>query len=300
MERIKIIAIVGPTASGKSELGVLLSKKFGGEVISVDSRQIYRGLNIGTGKITRKEMDGIPHHLLDVVSPRHVYTAADFRKDAEQSIRYIVQKEKVPIMVGGTGFYFDALLGTISLPEVPPNQKLRKWLEKKSTAGLVALLGSLDKRRARDIDTKNRRRLIRAIEIAHSFGTIPKLHENSRTQKYDVLWIGVTHPPKKLRERIYKRLLMHLKQGMIAEARRLHAQGLSYTRMREFGLEYRYLADHLQGRLLRDELTLVLEAKIWQYAKRQLTWFKRNEEIHWFRPTELQKINRLVNAFLLS
>jgi len=298
MKRTKVIAIVGPTSSGKSALAVHLAKEFDSEIISADSRQVYRSLNIGTGKITKREMDKIPHYLLNVASPQHTYTAARYKKQATKIIQHIVRSKKVPIVVGGTGFYFDALFGAVSLPEVPPDKLLRKRLRANTTAELVAVLTDLDPRRAGEIDKHNRHRLIRAIEIASFLGKVPRPSRGRNL--YDVLWIGVTHPPKELRGRIHARLNARFQRGLIAEARKLHTQGLTYKRMRELGLEYRYLADYLQQLISKDALEQMLEVKIWQYAKRQMTWFRRNKEIHWFRPTELQKINRLVSAFLLS
>lgn len=296
-ERLKIIAIVGQTASGKSTLAVHLAKKLGGEIVSADSRQVYRGLNIGTGKMTKKEMQGVPHHLLDVVSPRRTYTAAQFKRDAERAIQSIVQKEKTPIVVGGTGFYFDVLFGAVVLASVPPNDALRKKLETKTTPQLGAMLQKLDKDRAATIDLHNRHRLVRAIEIAKNKSQISCANHPGKL-KYEVLWIGIKHPREILHERINERLLTRLRQGMVAEAKKLHAQGLSYKRMRELGLEYRYLADYLQNKLSREQLIKTLETKIWQYAKRQETWFKRNKMIRWFAPNETRKIEQAVDRLL--
>src|SRR3990167_3851819 len=171
----KIIVILGPTASGKSALAVKLAKKFNGEVISADSRQVYKGLNIGTGKITRKEMGGVPHYCLDVVSPKKIFTVADFKKCAEKAIEKIFAKNKTPIIVGGTGLYIQAVVDNITLPEVKPNWKLRKELEKKTTEEMFKMLKKLDPERAKTIDAKNPRRLIRAIKTAEALGKAPNL-----------------------------------------------------------------------------------------------------------------------------
>ncbi|HDO23680.1 MAG TPA: tRNA (adenosine(37)-N6)-dimethylallyltransferase MiaA, partial [bacterium] len=170
----KVIVILGPTASGKSEMAVKLAKKFNGEIISADSRQVYRGMDIGTGKITQKEMRGIPHHLLDVASPKKVFTVIDFKKRAEKAIKDIIKRGKISIICGGTGFYIQAITGGISIPEVKPNWKLRKQLEKKNAEQLFKMLKKLDPKRSKTIDAKNPRRLIRAIELAQSLGHFPR------------------------------------------------------------------------------------------------------------------------------
>src|SRR3989344_9637740 len=166
MKESRIIVIVGPNASGKSELGVKLAKKMNGEIISADSRQVYKGLDIGSGKITKKEMRGVRHHWLSVADPKKVFTALDFKKIAERAIYDIISRNKVPIIVGGTGFYIDAALGRVKLGGVSPNLKLRKKLGGKSATELLKILKKLDSKRAKTIEQKNPRRLIRAIEIA--------------------------------------------------------------------------------------------------------------------------------------
>lgn len=275
----RVIAIVGPTASGKSDLAVLLSQKISGEVISADSRQVYKGLDIGTGKITEHEMRGVPHHMLDIVHPKKTYTVAQFKKDAERTIDGIVARGKTPIICGGTGFYIDALLLGQEFPEVLPDKTLRQRLEKKTTEDLFTELKKIDPRRAKEIDNKNKVRLIRAIEIAKSLGKVPK---QKNSVPYGVTWIGIKPEPEELKKRIHDRLISRMKKGMVAEAKQLHEQGLSYKRMRELGLEYRYLADYLQNKISKEEMLEQLEKAINDYAKRQMTWFKRNTGIRWF------------------
>ena len=240
----KIIVILGPTASGKSALAVKLAKKINGEIISADSRQVYKGLNIGSGKITKKEMSGVHHHCLDIVSPKKVFTVADFKKCAEKAIEKIFAKNKTPIIIGGTGLYIQALVDNIVLPEVKPDWKLRKKLEKKTTEEMFRALEKLDPDRAKNIDAKNPRRLIRAIEIAKALGKVPNLE--TKRQSWETIQIGIKLSDKKLKENINKRLIYRLKKGMIAEAKKLHAQGLSWKRMDELGLEYKYLAKFLK------------------------------------------------------
>lgn len=295
MAKQKIICVVGPTASGKSALAVSLAKKFRGEIISADSRQVYKGLNIGTGKITKREMKGVPHHLLDVISPKKRFTAYDFVTLAGRTCSSILQKTGIPIIVGGTGFYIDALVGRVSLSGVPANKKLRAQLEKKSTGQLFERLKRLDPRRAAHIDTHNKRRLIRALEIASARISPPGRFNRKGC---GVLWIGLSPERDQLRKRINSRLKERLQRGMIAEAKRLRRAGLSYKRMDELGLEYRSLARHLQGKISRQELEAELQPAIWQYAKRQLTYWRRNKDIMWFSPSETKKIGRKVQKWL--
>lgn len=275
----KIIVILGPTASGKSALSVKIAKKRNGEIISADSRQVYKGLNIGTGKITKKEMRGVPHYCLDIVSPKKIFTVADFKKYAEKAIETIFAKNKTPIIVGGTGLYIQAVVDNIVLPEVKPDWKLRKKLEKKTTEKMFAMLKKLDPERAETIDAKNPRRLIRAIEIAKSLGKVPNLEASPPS--WEMVQIGIKLSDDKLKENINKRLVYRLKKGMIAEAKKLHSLGLSWKRMNELGLEYRYMAKFLKGEISKKEMTEKLKTEIWRYAKRQMTWFKKDRRIKW-------------------
>lgn len=280
MQKQKVIALVGPTASGKSSLGIYLAQKLGGEVISADSRQVYKGLDIGTGKVTKKEMAGVPHHLLSVVSPKKQFTADDFVKHSEKILKRLIYQTPTttPIVVGGTGFYVDTLLGRMSIPEVPPNPALRARLEKKSAEELFAMLQKADPARSQTIEPHNKRRLIRALEIAAALGTSPV---TAPVQKYDVLWIGINPTPEVLKKNIHTRLVARMKQGMVNEAKKLHKAGLSYKRMEDLGLEYRYLARLLQHKLTKEEFLEQLEREINKYAKRQWKWFKRNTDIRW-------------------
>ncbi len=292
----KVIVVLGPTASGKSDLAVEIARLIGGEVISADSRQVYRGLDIGSGKITKSEMRGIPHHLLDVANPKRQFSVGQYNRLATRVIRDILKRGKVPIICGGTGFYIDTLIGTTTIPEVPPNQELRKRLEKKSLEVLFKMLQKLDPRRAKDIDAKNPVRLIRAIEIAKAIGSVPVLE--TKPSKYNVLSIGISIDHDTLREKISTRLAKRIKKGMLAEGRRLHADGLSWRRMRALGLEYRSIADHLTGITTRLEMEKTIITESLQYAKRQMTWFKRNIEIKWFKPAEQVKVFKEVKKFL--
>jgi tRNA dimethylallyltransferase len=276
----KIIVIVGPTASGKSDLAVQIAKEKNGEVISADSRQVYKGLDIGTGKITKKEMKGVPHHLLDVASPKKVFSVADFKKLGQKAVDDILSRGKTPIIAGGTGFYIDALVYDMDIPEVPPNKSLREKLEKKPVEELFLKLQKLDPERAEEIDSKNKVRLVRALEIVDALGKIPKV---KKEEKYNLEWIGIDWDDEVLKERIHKRLLKRIKSGMIEEAKVLHKNGLSYKRMEQLGLEYRYLARFLKKEISKEEMISELEKQIWQYVRRQRMWFKRNKNIEWIK-----------------
>lgn len=289
MKKTKVLVIVGPTASGKSDLAIRLAKKLDGEVISADSRQVYKGLNIGSGKVTKSEMNGIPHHLLNVADPREVFSVAQYKKLAEPIVENIAKENKLPIIVGGTGFYIDALTGTTSLPEVGPNEKLRKRLEKLSAEELFKILKEKDPSRAKTIDAKNKVRLIRALEIIEALGKVPK-HEPTQSA-YQLVYIGLR--PLDIDERIKMRLEKRL-AGIIRESKLLHSKGLSYKRMDELGLEYRYAALYLQGKLDKDEMREKLNTEIHRYAKRQMTWFKRNKKIKWFTPEESSQIEKYI------
>jgi len=291
-ENNKIIVILGQTATGKSDLAVKLAsrlhskqvKKFGingAEIISADSRQIYRGLNLGTGKITKKEMDGVPHHLLDVASPGRRFSVAQYKKLAQTAIKKIRRQNKLPIICGGTGFYIQALTDNLEIPNAKPDLKLRARLEKKTAEELFKELKEIDPRRAKNIDKCNPRRLIRALEIIYQTGRpVPKLELSPQP---NILFLGLKKSRPELARRIKIRLIKRLKQGMLAEVKKLHAQGLSWKRLDDLGLEYRWLAKYLQKKTSYQEMITRLQKDIEHYAKRQLTWFARDERIIWVK-----------------
>lgn len=293
----KIVVLLGQTASGKTALSIALAKRFGGEVISADSRQVYRGLDLGTGKVTKREMGRIPHHLLDVADPKRTYTVARFLREGERAIRDICARDRLPIICGGTGFYIDALIDGAPLPDVPPNPALRAKLAQLRADELAHMLDELDPDRAATIDRKNPVRLIRAIEIATAIGKVPPIP--NAPARYETLKIGIRWPKEQLAARIHDRLLARMRQGMLAEAKHLHARGLSWRRMEELGLEYRYMARHLRGEIDRATMLAELEHAIVQYAKRQMTWFKRDLKSHWISPKNaILEAEHLVGDFL--
>jgi len=296
MEKIKnkLIVILGPTASGKTELAIKLAKKFNGEIVSADSRQVYKEIDIGTGKVTKKEMQSIPHYLLDVASPKRRFTVVQYRKLALQVIGRIFKKGKIPILCGGTGFYIQAVVDGIVIPEVSPDWKLRRQLEKKSVKELYQILKKLDPRRAKTIEKENPRRLIRAIEIVKKIGRVPILRK--RPLPYPVLMIGVKRSPEELKKRIKKRFLRWLRQGLIKEVKNLRKMGLSFKRIEDFGIHYRVVAKYLQKRLNYKEMIENSIKEIKNYAKRQMTWFKKDERIHWIK--NYKEAEKLVKNYL--
>ena len=292
----KIIVIVGPTASGKTSLAVSLGKDLKGEVISADSRQIYKYLDIGTAKITPEEMMGVPHHLIDNVLPEDTYTVTDWVSDTERLIAEIYARGNVPIIAGGTFLYIDTLLGKKVPARVPPNTELRAALEKKTNAELFALLKEKDPERAQVIDKDNPRRLVRALEIIDALGEVPKVtHSDS---PYDACIIGLAHDTETLKERIFTRLDERIDAGLVEETKNVLEKYVSEDRLNEIGLEYRIALEYIKRELSEEVMRKKLREKVWQYAKRQLTWLKKMENVHWHNPKEYGEILSEVRGFL--
>ncbi|MEX2341145.1 MAG: tRNA (adenosine(37)-N6)-dimethylallyltransferase MiaA [Candidatus Paceibacterota bacterium] len=293
----KILVVVGPTASGKTGLSIELAKQFDGEVISADSRQVYRGMDIGSAKVTPEEMQGIPHHLLDIADPKEAYNASDFKRDAEVAVTDILSRGKLPIVCGGTFFYVDTLLGKFSLPEVEPNEELRAELEEKSAAELLTILKELDPKRANSIEPRNPRRLIRAIEVAKKLGHVPEPKEVE--SPYEAFTIGLTVDIESHAEIIRKRLFERLDAGMIGEVERLLAEGVTHERLESFGLEYRYVSRYLRGEIDYETMINEIVTKSRQFAKRQITWLKRDQSINWFDKDDSHLFDQ-VKQFLVN
>jgi len=295
-QKPKMVVVLGPTASGKSDLAVDIARKINGEIISADSRQVYGGMNIGTGKITKKEMRGIPHYLLDIVNPKKQFSVGEYKRLTQNAIDKIVSKNKVPIICGGTGFYVQAITENLDIPEVAPDWKLRERLEKKTTEKLFEQLKKLDLNRASNIDFKNRRRLIRAIEIVLKTGKqVPQIKTNPQ---YDVLYLGIKKSIPELKKLIHRRLIKRINAGMIEEIKKLHNQGVGWKRLDDFGLEYRYVARYLQGILTEQQMVEQLEQQIINFAKRQMTWFNKypGKKINWIK--NLIQAEKLTKRFL--
>ena len=282
----KILVVLGPTASGKSDLAVKLALQRNGEVISADSRQVYKGLDIGSGKITKEEMKGVPHHLLNICSPHKVFTASDYARLTRKAINDILSCGKLPIVCGGTGFYINAALYKNSFAPIKPNLAIRQKLNILTTDKLAQKLAKLDPKRFVNIDKYNRPRLIRALEIVLSTGKpVPKL---KKIALYDAEKIGILWPLEELDKRIELRLdqrLSLITGGMINEIANLKlpkkGKGLGSQRLYDLGLEYRYISLFLDGKFDYQTMRANLLTATKQYARRQITWFKRDKEIQW-------------------
>lgn len=302
----KTIVIVGPTASGKSDLAILLAHTYDGEIISADSRQVYRGMDIGTGKVIRDEImnhelveeyfsEGIIHHLIDIANPKRTYNVTHFIRDTKKAVADIRKHGKTPIICGGTGFWVQAFIDDRVFPTVKPDAKFRKRLEKLSTEKIFSMLEKRDPRRARTIDAKNKVRLIRALEICRTLGSVPLPHQTSPVNYQDLYIIAISPDKETIHKNIDIRLEKRLKQGMIAEIEKLHEDGLGWKRLESFGLEYKYIALFLQKKITGAEMKKRLNFEIRHYAKRQITWLRRWEKmgatIHWItKPSEAMRI----------
>lgn len=271
----KIVVIVGTNASGKSNLGVKLAKKYNGEIISADSRQVFERLDLGSGKITEAEMDGVRHHLLDVRKPGEFFSMADFQQLAYEAIEDILSRGKVPFIVGGTGLYVDSVADGYILSDKEPDRQLREELEKRDTPTLYAMLK--EKIPDTDIEPRNRHRVMRALERIAAEDYTPA----GKAPRYDVLKLGVTWDRETLKQRIDERLDRRLEQGMVDEVRDLLAEGVSEEFMMKLGLEYRFLTRYLKGELSLEEMKEELGNAIKKFAKRQMTWFRKDPRIIW-------------------
>lgn len=298
----KSIVIVGTNASGKSSLAIQLAQQYNGEIVSADSRQVYTGLDIATGKVTPEEMNGVPHHLINVVDPKDTYTAAQFASDGQKALQDIFSRGNVPIITGGTGFYIEALLNPSLLASIPPNKELRAGFDSLPVEMLFSQLEKVDPKRAKDLKEKGEhnltRRIIRSLEIALSPTQKNTEESFDNHPLLETLWIGIRWDKDELKKRIHTRTLARIKNGMIEEAQELHENGLSWERMGELGLEYKHLADYLRKKITKEQLIEYIERDDARYAKRQRTWFKRNKNIHWFDGGKLDSVEGLVEEFL--
>ncbi len=283
----KVIVICGPTASGKTGLSIELAKKINGEIISSDSMQIYKDMTIGTAKPTLEEMQEIKHYLIDFVSPDERYSVADFKRDAENAIKEVLEKGKVPIVVGGTGLYVDALIYNIQYPEIEIDLEYRKKLEERAEKeGLEKLYleaQKIDKEAMEKISINDQKRIMRVLEIYHQTGkTKTELEAESRSieAQYDYLIYGIDMDREKLYDRINMRVDIMLEQGLIEEVKLLLEKYKHFPTAMQ-GLGYKEVACYLKGLLTKEEMVEILKRETRRYAKRQLTWFRKNKEIKW-------------------
>jgi tRNA dimethylallyltransferase len=301
-----MLTILGPTASGKTTVAAHAAKLLGGEIISADSRQIYRGMDLGTGKDYEDyEVDGqqIPYHLIDIVDAGFEYNVYLFHNEFLKAFNEIKAKGKFPILCGGSGLYIEAVLNNYKLIQVPKNLELRSQLEDKSLKELAKILEVMKPELHNTTDTENHRRVLRAIEIETYMQNNPELSDDM--PQINSLVVGVKFDRENRRKRITERLKQRLEDGMLDEVQRLLDKGLKPEQLTYYGLEYKYLTLHLIGEISYDEMFTKLEIAIHQFAKRQMTWFRRMEkhgtQIHWldgFMPLEdkILKINELLNS----
>ena len=271
----RLIVIEGTNASGKSSLGVELAARFGGEIVSADSRQVYRRLDLGSGKITPEEMKGVPHHLLDVRSTGEFFSMADFQRLAYEAVDGILARGKLPFLVGGTGLYVDAVADGYTLSDKSPDLELRARLETFETPELYEML--LRRLPGTEIDPRNRHRVMRALERLEA----DDYHPGRREPRYSLLKLGVTWPREILKQRIDERLDRRLEEGMVDEVKALLDEGVSEEFLTKLGLEYKYLTWYLTGKMSYEQMKEELGNAIKKFAKRQMTWFRRDPRIHW-------------------
>lgn len=287
LKKSKIIAVVGPTASGKTAFAVNLAHQINGEIVSADSRLVYKGFDIGTAKPTLKEREGIPHYMIDIAEPETDYSAGLYLKDAEKIIKDILSRGKVPIVAGGTGLYLNILLMNYDLPKVEPDYDLREKLKK--TDNLYEILSSLDPQTALEIDPNDRKKLIRAIEIVKLTGKPLSKSRGRKEPEYDVEWLGLNYPREELYDRINRRVDLMIENGLVEETEKLleehgRINNILYT------IGYQEMVSYLDGILTLDEAVDKLKQNTRRYAKRQLTWFRKNPDIKWnVYPEKLKK-----------
>ena len=297
MEKQKVIVICGPTASGKTGLSIELAKKINGEIISCDSMQIYKDMTIGTAKPTIEEMDGIKHYLIDCVSPEERYSVADYKKDAIKAIKEVLQKGKVPIVVGGTGLYIESLLYGIEFNEIKVNLQYRKKLgeieEKEGLDTLYELATKIDEEAIKKISRNDRKRIYRILEIYHSTGkTKTELEIESRKNgpEFDYILFGITMDREKLYDRINKRVDIMIQNGLIEEVKELLKKYKSFPTAMQ-GLGYKEVVSYLDGEYSKEEMIEKIKMETRRYAKRQLTWFRKYKELIWIDGLEKTQNN---------
>ena len=290
----KLIVIEGTNASGKSALGVELASRFGGEIVSADSRQVFERLDLGSGKITPEEMHGVPHHLLNVRKPGEFFSMADFQRLSYEAIDGIISRGNVPFLVGGTGLYVDAVADGYVLSEKSTDLDLRAELETYDTPALYEMLKQ--KLPDTDVDPKNRHRVMRLLEKLAAGDVAP----GTKSPRYSLLKFGVTWPREILKQRIDERLERRLQQGMVDEVKSMLDDGVSEEFLVKLGLEYKYLTWYLTGKIGYEQMVEELGSAIKRFAKRQMTWFRRDPRIIWLDMNEdpVSRASALISEFL--
>ena len=295
----KLVVLLGPTASGKSSLGITLAQRFKGEIISADSRQVYRGLDIGTAKVTPPEQALVPHHVLDVADPREVYTVAQFQRDAISAINDILKRSHQPFLVGGSPHYIQAVVDNLDIPHIEPQPELRAQLEKRPLPELLLQLEELDPRSAATIDHHNPRRVIRALEVCLVSGKPFSQQRKMSEPLYQSLLLGIEWPREVLYRKIDERVDERMQQGMVQEVQRLLDEGISHQRLEALGLEYRYITCWLTGAFENeDEMVQKLKYAIHDFTRRQLTWFRKEKRIVWMNGGDWEQVEGVVSDFL--
>lgn len=302
MEQLPLLIVVlGPTASGKSGLGIALAQRFVGEIVSADSRQVYRGLDIGSAKVTPAEQALVPHHLLDVADPRDVYTVSQFQHDAIAAIDAILGRGHIPFLVGGSPHYIQAVVDHLDIPPVPPQPALRAQLEARPLSDLLMQLDALDPQSAATIDRNNPRRVIRALEVCITTRKPFSEQRSIADPLYRCFLLGIQWPREVLYQRIDERVDERMQQGMVQEVQDLLDQGVSYERLEALGLEYRFIARWLRGEYSSEaQMVERLKYAIHDFTRRQLTWFRRDKRIVWIEgdPTMEEAATEMVKEFL--
>lgn len=304
----KIIVIVGATSSGKTRLGLLLAKQFNGEVISADSRQVYKKMDVGTAKppgswkkVNGQEtylVEGIPHYMMDIVDPGHEMSLAEFKKQTNVHINDILSRGKLPIVVGGTGLYIWGIVDNLSMPAAAPNKTLRRSLEKRTMPELLLWLKKVDPQSFEKIDRQNPRRVIRALEVAILTGESFTKQREQDPSLYEALQIGLHRPLAELYQRVDVSVDGQIKSGLVEETTSLMKQKYGWKLPSMSSIGYKQMGDYLEGRTTLVQAVATIKSATRKYIKRQLTWFKRDERIKWINADDDDAARLLVQTFL--
>jgi tRNA dimethylallyltransferase len=305
MREPPLVILLGPTAVGKTEISLELARRLNGEIVSADSRLLYRGMDIGTAKPSREEMQGIPHHLIDVADPDETWSLAVYQQQARQVIAEIHQRGRLPLLVGGTGQYIRAVTEEWDIPRVEPDpvlrQALERWASEIGTAGLHARLAVLDPQAAGSIDHRNYRRTIRALEVIFHTGYLFSAQRGRSTSPYNTLQIGLIRPRQELYERVDARILQMFELGLVEEVKSLLEKGFTPELPTLSAIGYREVIAYLRGEMTKEQAVAEIKRSTRIFVRRQANWFKPDDpSIHWFRlgPNTVEEIERLIRDWL--